>query len=63
MTNITDDYDSITDLNFTNKCTNKENNIDIITPTLILTIPCGLLFFCLMGLMVYKLIEPFFNIK
>ena len=39
-------------------CTNNENNIDIIIPTLLLTIPCGLSFSCLMGLLVYTLIKP-----
>ena len=42
---IADDYDNITDLNFTNNCTNSENGIEIIIPTLLLTIPCGLAFF------------------
>ena len=42
LTNITDfnttnDYDNITD-----NCTITENIIDIIIPTLLLTIPCGL---------------------
>ena len=62
MTNLTDlntttDYDNIT---FTN-CTNNENNIDIIIPTPLLTIPCGLSFLCLMGVMVYTLIKPSIN--
>ena len=38
--NITDDYDNITDINFTNNCTENENNIDIFIPTFLLTIPC-----------------------
>ena len=32
----TNDYD-----NFLNICTNNEDTIDIIIPTLLLTIPCG----------------------
>ena len=44
----TKDYD-----NFTfNNCTHNENNIDIILPSLILKIPCGLSFICLMSSMV-----------
>ena len=60
VTNITDDYDNITPSNYTDMLndydnftstnmsisnyTNKENNIDIIIPSLLLTIPCGLSF-------------------
>ena len=51
-TNITDDYDT-----FTKNCTNNENIIEIIIPTLLLTIPCGLSFLCLMSLMVYTIIN------
>ena len=47
-TDILNDYDNIT---FTN-CTDNENNIDVIIPTLLLTVPCGLSFFCLMSLIV-----------
>ena len=53
------DYDNMT---FSN-CTNNENNIDIIIATLLLTIPCGLSFFCLMSLMIYTLIKTLFNNK
>ena len=63
MTKTTDDYDNITDLKFTNNCTNKENNFDGIMPTLLLTIPCGLSFLYLMSLMVYTLIKLLFNIN
>ena len=63
MTNITEDYGNFNDLNFTNKCTDSENNIDIVIPTLILTIPCGLSFLCLMSWMVYTLNKPLFNTK
>ena len=54
VTNFADRYDNTTDLNFTIKCTNIEN--DIIIPTLSLTIPCGLS--CLMSLTVYTLFKP-----
>ena len=57
VTNITDDYDNMTLTN----CTNSENNIDIIIPALLLTIPCGLSFLCLMSLMVYTLFKPLIN--
>ena len=59
VTNFTDDYDNIT---FTN-CTNNENNIDIILPTLLLTILCGLSFLFLMSLMVYTIIKPLKKFK
>ena len=35
-----------------------ENKIDIIIPTLLLTISCGLSFLCLLSLIVYTLIKP-----
>ena len=57
------DYDKITDLNVTNNCTDNENNIDINIPRLLLTIPCSLSFFCFMSLMVYTIIQTFFNNK
>ena len=41
--NMTDGYNESLSLN--NNCTMNENNIDIIIPTLLLTIPCGLSFF------------------
>ena len=56
ITNITDDYDNITEYDNT-------TDIDIIIPTLLFTIPCGLSFLCLMSLMVYTLIKPLFNKK
>ena len=59
VTNITDDYDNMT----TSNCTDSENDIDIIIPALLFTIPCGLSFICLMSLMVYTLIKPSFNEK
>ena len=57
--NVTDDYDNMTLCH----CTNTENNIDIIIPALLFTIPCGVSFLCLMSLMVYTLIKPLFNKK
>ena len=71
ITNVTDDYDNITSSNITDydnitetyNCTDNENNIDIIIPTLLFTIPCGQSFLCLMCLMVYTLIKPLFNKK
>ena len=61
ITNITDDYDNITEYDIstdTNNC-----NIDIIIPALIFTIPCGLSFLCLISLMVYTLNKPLVNKK
>ena len=57
--NITDDYDNMTLIN----CTNNESNTDIIKPSFLLTIPCGLSFLCLMSLMVFTLFKPLFNNK
>ena len=57
ITNVTDDYDNSILCN----CTNNENNIDIFIPALLFTIPCGLSFLCLISLMVYTLIKPFFQ--
>ena len=52
----------ITDDNMTlSNCTNIENKVDIIIPSLLLILPCGLSFLCLMSLIVYTLIKPFFN--
>ena len=53
---VTDDYND--SLSISNNCTINENIIDITIPTLILTIPCGLSFLCLMSLMVYTSIKP-----
>ena len=58
---MTDDYNDSLSIN--NICTNNENNFDIIMPTSLLTIPGGLLFLCLMSLMVYTLIKSLFNNK
>ena len=51
--NITDDNDHMTLCN----CTDNENDIDIIIPALLFTIPCGLSFLCLISLMVRKKIK------
>ena len=58
MSNITGIFDNIN-----NNCTITENKIDIVIPTSVLTIPCGLSFLCLLSLMVYKLIKPLFKFK
>ena len=56
------DYEIYTENdNFLNKHTDKENNIDMIIPTIILTTPCDLSFLRLMSLMVYTLIKTLFN--
>ena len=64
ITNITNDYDNITDSDNMKlcNCTNKDTNIEIIIP-LITIIPCVLSFLCLISLMVYTLIKPLFNKK
>ena len=59
LLNITGEYDKLTLTN----CTNNENNIDIIMPSLLLTISLGLSFLSLMSLRVYTLFTHLFNIK
>ena len=61
ITNITDDYDNITEYDNTTD-TNDCNN-DIIISALLFTIPCGLSFVCLMSLMVYTLTKALINKK
>ena len=58
VTKFTDEYDDITDSNFTNKCTNSETGIDLSIPTFLLTIPCGPASLCLMCLTIYTIIKP-----
>ena len=65
ITTVTD-YDNLTDdfkKTLSSRCTTNESNIDIIIPTLLLTIPCGLSFLGLVILLVYTLIKPLFNDK
>ena len=57
--NTTNDYDNMTISN----CTDNENHVNIIIPTLSLAIPCGLSFLCLLSLMVYTIIKTLFNNK
>ena len=59
--NMTDDYND--SLSRNNNCTLNENHIDINIPALLLTIPCGLSFVCLLSLMVYTLFKPLFTKK
>ena len=67
---VTNDYDNISSSNYTDydnitlsNCTDNENDIDIIIPAILFTIPCGLSFLCLISLMVYTLVKPLFNNK
>ena len=55
----TNDYD----LSTRNICTDIENITNIFVLALLLTIPCGLSFLCLLNLLVYTLIKPLFNNK
>ena len=66
ITSVTD-YDNLNDdynngISIKNNCKNKENNIDIIIPTLLLTIPGGLSILFSISLMVYALIKLLFKI-
>ena len=60
ITNITDDYNDTLSIN--NNCTNSENDIERVIP-LITVIPYGMSLICLIPLMVYTLIKPFFSKK
>ena len=56
------DYDNNTSTNMTlSDCTNNEKIIDIMIPSLLLTIPCGLSFLYLISFMAYTLIKPLFK--
>ena len=59
-TNVTIEYNDASSIK---NCTDNENNIDIFLAALLLTLPGGLSFLCLMSLMVYTLIKPLFNNK
>ena len=72
-TDISNDYDTITSTIYTDtvnayynmtlsKCTYNENDIDINTPALLLTNPCGMSFLCMMIFMVNTSIKLLFNI-
>ena len=56
--NTTNDYNNIS-----NNCTDNENNIDIVLPDLLFTIPCGLSFSFSLSLIVYTLIKPLITSK
>ena len=60
ITNITDDYNDTLSVN--NKCTNDDNNIEIILHFFTI-IPCGMSLICLISLMAYTLVKPLFNKK
>ena len=60
------DYDNVTSSNdnmTSSNSTNNENIIDLNIPSLLLSIPCGLSFLCLLSLMIYILIKPLINNK
>ena len=58
--NMSDDYNDTISINI--NCTNEGNNIDIIIPLITIT-PCGMSLLCLLSLMAYTLIKPFFKKK
>ena len=60
VTIITDDYDNISSIS---NCTHNKNRMNIIIPTLLLTVPCGLSFLCLLSLMAYTSIKPLITNK
>ena len=69
--NITDEYNDTLTTNIndnyrdtlSSNCTNNEVNNDLLLPTFLLTITCGLSYLCLMSLMIYTLIKHLFNCK
>ena len=70
IANVKTNYDNITTSKYTDydnmtlsNCTNNEKNIDIIIPSLLLTIPCCFSFLFFMSLIVYTLIKPLINKK
>ena len=66
IANVTNDYDNITSINYTdytnNNCTNNDNNIEIIL-YLLTIIPCGMALICFISLMVYTLNKRLKNNK
>ena len=58
--NITDDYNDTLSIN--NKCTNNDNIIEIIIPSITIIL-CGKSLLCLISLMVYTLVKPLLNKK
>ena len=60
ITNITDDYNDTISIN--SKCTNNDNNIEIIIPLFAIN-PYGMSLICLISLMVYTLVKPLINKK
>ena len=59
--NMTDEYND--SLSKNNSFTNNENDFDLFLPTLLLTIPCGLSFLCLVTLLVNTIIKLLFHNK
>ena len=62
LTNNSDEYDYDNSSSLSN-CTKNENNFDIFIQALLLTIPCGLSFLCLISIMVYTLVKPLIKNK
>ena len=60
ISNVTE-YDNMTSDCNNNICTTKDYNFNLIIPSLLLTIPCGLSFLCFMSLILYTLFKPFFK--
>ena len=60
VTNITNDYNIMTNDYNDNNCTNNKHIIEIVIP-LITIVPCGLSLIFLIHLMAYTLIKPLFN--
>ena len=61
ISNITDTIDDYKNT-LTSKCTDNDNNIEIVIP-LITIVPWGMSLTCLISFMVYTLIKPLFNKK
>ena len=63
ISNITDTIDDEYNNSLISNCTDIENDNDIIIQAMLLVIPSGILFLCLMSIMTYTLNKPLIRKK
>ena len=63
ISNVTNTIDNEYNNSLISKCTDIENDDDIIIQAIFLVIPSGILFLCLMSIMTYTLIKPLIRKK
>ena len=63
ISNVTNTIDNEYNNSLISKCTDIENDDDIIIQAILLVIPSGILFLCLMSIMTYTLIKPLIRKK